>query len=396
MRLLRAPGTWVGLALLVSLAWADSASAQGLALGPFRLLPSLEFSIEYDDNILLTKDDKLDDIIFHIIPGVSLELPSRKYAIRLGYQADVLRYADNTDLDTVHHQALADARVNFNFGLGLRLTDRFLITDDFAGFPVPELTERVERWENTLDVGADYTVRERYTFDINYRWFMVDYKDDPDFDQFDRDDHTIAGTFFYRVLPKTSVLGEINYNIVRYDEPAVAADRDSNAWRFLVGIKGDLTAKTSVQLRIGWEWRDYDNRQDWDGLVAEGSIIWKYREPSQVRIFGGRANVESTFEGTNYYVSSFGGVEVSHFLSERVILRVRGLGGVNQYPEDPTLGVGSADRTDHFIEAGASVKYQMRRWLAFELGYNFLWLNSNFDEFDYTDNRVKASVIFSY
>ena len=39
---------------------------------------------------------------------------------------------------------------------------------------VPELTERVERWENTLDVGADYTVRERYTFDINYRWFMVD------------------------------------------------------------------------------------------------------------------------------------------------------------------------------------------------------------------------------
>jgi len=396
MRLLRAPGSWVLLALLATLAWADSASAQGLALGPFRVLPSLEFSIEYDDNILLTKDDKLDDIIFHIIPGVSLELPSRKYAIRLGYQADVLRYVDNTDLDTVHHQALADARVNFNFGLGLRLTDRFLITDDFAGFPVPELTERVERWENTLDVGADYTVRERYTFDINYRWFMVDYKDDPDFDQFDRDDHTIAGTFFYRVLPKTSVLGEINYNIVRYDEPAVAADRDSNAWRFLVGIKGDLTAKTSVQLRIGWEWRDYDNRQDWDGLVAEGSIIWKYREPSQVRIFGGRANVESTFEGTNYYVSSFGGVEVSHFLSERVILRVRGLGGVNQYPEDPTLGVGSADRTDHFIEAGASVKYQMRRWLAFELGYNFLWLNSNFDEFDYTDNRVKASVIFSY
>ena len=396
MRLLRAPGTWVGVALLATLAWAESASAQGLALGPFRVLPSLEFSIEYDDNILLTKDDKLDDIIFHIIPGITLELPSRKYAIRLGYQADVLRYADNTDLDTVHHQALADARVNFNFGLGLRLTDRFLITDDFAGFPVPELTERVERWENTLDVGADYTVRERYTFDINYRWFMVDYKDDPDFDQFDRDDHTIAGTFFYRVLPKTSVLGEINYNIVRYDEPAVAADRDSNAWRFLVGIKGDLTAKTSVQLRIGWEWRDYDNRQDWDGLVAEGSIIWKYREPSQVRIFGGRANVESLFEGTNYYVSSFGGVEVRHFLSDRVILRARGLGGVNQYPEDPTLGVGSADRTDHFIEAGASVKYQMRRWLAFELGYNFLWLNSNFDEFDYTDNRVKASVIFSY
>ena len=77
-------------------------------------------------------------------------------------------------------------------------------------------------------------------------------------------------------------------------------------------------------------------------------------------------------------------------------MRIRGLGGVNEYPEDVLLGAGSADRTDTFFEAGISLKYQMRRWLAFELGYNYLVNNSNFDEFDYTDNRVKASVLFSY
>ena len=204
--------------------------------------------------------------------------------MRLGYQADILRYVDNTELDTVHHQALADARVDFAFGVGLRLTDRFLITDEFAGFPVPELTERVERWENTLDAGGEYTLRERFTFDANFRWFMVDYKDDPEFDQFDRDDYTISGTVFYRVFPKTSVLGELDYNMVRYDIQSVAADRDSDAWRFLVGIKGDLTAKTTALIKVGWEWRDYENsgREDWDGLIAEGSVVWKYREPSEV------------------------------------------------------------------------------------------------------------------
>jgi hypothetical protein len=388
----------VGLVLLGVLGSASMAWAQGLQLGPFRLLPSLGLSVEYDDNILLTKDDTIDDFIWHITPGVVLELPSRKYAIRLGYQADVLRYMDNTDLDTVHHNALADARVTFSGGLGLRLTDRFLITDEFSGFPVPELTERVERWENTLDVGADYTVRERYTFDVNYRWFMVDYKDDPDFDQFDRDDHTIGGTFFYRVFPKTSVLGEVQYNLVRYDEPAVAADRDSDAWRFLVGVKGDITAKTTILLKIGWEWKDYDNqaREDWDGVIAEANVIWKYREPSELRFFGGRANVESLFEGTNYYVSTYVGAEVRHFLSERLTLRVRGLGGVNDYPEDVTVGTQTGEREDVFFEAGASLKYQMRRWLAFEIGYNFLKLDSNFSEFDYTDNRVQVSVLFSY
>lgn len=398
MRILRVPVLAAGLMLLVIMGFADFAAAQGLELGPFRILPSLELSMEYDDNILLTPTDEIDDFIFHIMPGIVIELPSRKYAIRLGYQADVLRYAENTDLDTIHHSVLADARVNFNFGLGLRLTDRFLITDDFSGFPVPELTQRAERWENTLDAGMDYTVRERYTLDVGYRWFMVDYKDDPELNQFDRDDHTIAGTLFYRLFPKTSILGEVDYNMIRYDIPAVAADRDSDAWRFKLGIKGDITAKTTLLVKIGWEWRDYENRfrEDWNGLIAEGNIIWKYREPSEVRIFGGRANVESLFEGTNYYVSTYGGAEVRHFLSERLVLRVRGLGGVNEYPEDVLEGASSADRTDWFFEAGAALKYQMRRWVAFELAYNFLNLNSNFNEFDYTDNRVKASVLFSY
>jgi hypothetical protein len=355
-------------------------------------------SLEYDDNILLMKDNKIDDFIFHITPGILLELPSRKYAIRLGYQADILRYFDNTDLDTVHHNLLADGRVNFNMGLGLRLTDRFIITDDFAGFPVPELTQRVERHENTLDVGMDYTVRERYTLDVGYRWFMVDYQDDPTVQQFDRDDHTIAGTLFYRVFPKTSVLGEVAYNIVRYDEPAIAADRDSDAWRFLVGVKGDITAKTSALIKVGWEWRDYENarRQDWDGFIAEGSIVWKYREPSEIRLYGGRANVESLEEFRNYYISNYAGVEVRHFLSERVILRLRALGGVNDYPETANVAAIERQRKDNFFEAGASIKYQMRRWLAFELGYNFLILDSNININDYQDNRVKASVLFSY
>lgn len=396
--MLRAPAAWAGLVFLAIVGLAGSAAAQGLELGPFRILPSLGLSLEYDDNIQLTPDNEIDDFIFHIIPGIVIELPSRKYAVRLGYQADILRYMDNTDLDTIHHAVLADARVALTVGLGLRLTDRFIITDDFSGFPVPEVTQREERWENTLDAGVDYSVRERYTFDVNFRWFMVDYKEDPSFDQFDRDDYTIAGTFFYRLFSKTSLLGEVDYTQVRYDEPAVARDRDSDGWRFWLGVKGDITPKTTILLKVGWEWKDYENpaREDWDGLVAEANVIWKYREPSEIRVFGGRANVESLFEGTNYYVTTYGGAEVRHFLSERLVLRVRGLGGVNEYPEDVLLGASSADRTDTFFEAGISLKYQMRRWLAFELGYNFLVNNSNFDEFDYTDNRIKASVLFSY
>jgi hypothetical protein len=316
--------------------------------------------------------------------------------VRLGYRADILRYMENDEFDTVHHSMLADARVNFAAGLGLRLADRFVFTDEFAGFPVPELTERVDRTENTLDVGGDWTVRERYTFDLNYRWFLVDYEDD--FNDLDRQDHTVAGTFFYRVQPKTSVLGEVDYILTRYDQSASAELRDSDGWRFKAGLKGDLTAKTTALIKIGWEWKDYEgqNVESWDGLIAEGEIIWKYREPSEFRLFGGRANVDSTFEGSVYYVTSYAGAEVRHFIRERLILRIRGLGGVNEYPDEITVGTKTGERSDTFLEAGASLRYQIRTWLAVEAGYQFLLLDSNFNEFDYRDNRVKASVILTY
>jgi hypothetical protein len=106
--------------------------------------------------------------------------------------------------------------------------------------------------------------------------------------------------------------------------------------------------------------------------------------------------VESTFEGPNYFISNYGGAEVRHFLSERLIWRVGALGGVNDYPEDVTVGARSAERSDTFFEIGTSLRYQIRRWLAVEVGYRFLVLDSNFDEFDYRDNRIKGSVLLTF
>jgi hypothetical protein len=401
MRTFRPLAVGWGLATLVLLVSVVPARAQGnIELGPFRLLPSLELAGEYDDNILLAPRDEIDDFIWTISPGIAIELPARRYAIRVGYRADILRYTDNDVLDTVHHSVLADGRVNFAGGLGLRISDKFFITDDFAGFPVPELTTRVERTENTLEVGGDYTLRERFTLDVGYKWFLVDYDDQ--FNDLDRQDHTVAATLFYRVLPKTSVLGEFNYQWIRYDQEPVARDRDSDGWRIKLGVKGDLTAKTAVVLKAGWEFKDYDNpaREDWDGLIVEAEVIWKYREPSELRLFGGRANIESLFDdqtlGNNFYVATYGGVELRHFISPRLILRVRGLAGVNDYPDPVTIGAKTDERSDTFYEVGAGIRYQIRRWLAVELGYERLVRLSNFDDFDYAVNRVKGTIILTY
>jgi hypothetical protein len=387
------------LILAVLLLWSPGdAPAQGnIELGPFRVLLSLDLSGEYNDNILLAPRDEESDFIWTISPGVTVELPGRNWALRLGYRADIIRYTDHNDLDTVDHTVQAAAQATLG-RLNLSVTDEFRTTENFAGFPVPELTTRAERHENLLRLEALYRVADRWSAGAHYNFLIVDYVDDPQFDELDRKDHTIGGTVYYRITPKLSVLGEYDYQIIRYDLDAVADDRDSDSHFFLVGVKGDLTAKTSAGVKVGYQIKDYDNpaREDFDGLVVEAEAIWKYREPSQLRIFGGRANVESTFQQNNFFVATYGGVELKHYITPVLLFTARGLIGTNDYPETVTVGTETKERDDTFYEFGASIRYQVRRWLAVELAYQFLRRDSNFSDFDYTNNRVIGTVHLTY
>jgi hypothetical protein len=383
------------------LALPAPARAQGnIQVGPFRLLPSLDVAGEYNDNILLSPRDEIDDFIWTISPGITVELPGRRSSLRVGYRADIKEYVENDELDTVDHTGQFEGRLTLGVGLELRLTDEFRRAQDFPGDPVPEINQLVELNQNTLSFGADYRLSERFSLGGEYRWFLLDYDSGPEFDQFDHSEHRFAGTLYYRFLPKTSVLGEYRYEMIRYEQDAVANDRDSDGHAILVGLKGDLTAKTSLQIKGGWQWRDYENdaRDDFDGFIVEGEAIWKYAEPSQLRLFVGRAAVESLYEGNNYYTTTYGGAELRHYLTPVVILRARGMVGVNEYP-DPTVDPSSGqlkDRSDNFYEVAVGVQYQIRRWLAVALDYQFLERTSNFDDFEYTQNRVWATVKLQY
>ncbi len=256
---------------------------------------------------------------------------------------------------------------------------------------MPELTQRAERWENTLDAGMDYTVRERYTLDVSYRWFMVDYKDDPDLDQFDRDDHTIAGTLFYRLFPKTSILGEVDYNMVRYDIPAVAVDPRLRRLAFLAGHQGrhdrqDVGPREGRLRMAGL--REQRFREDWDGLIAEGNVIWKYREPSEVRLFGGRANVESLVEGAELLRQLVRRGRGPALPQRALVLRVRGWVASTNTPRT-RVGGRRVRRPERLVHRGGRRSQvpdaplggvRARRTRSSDL-------NSNFNEFDYTDNR---------
>ncbi len=394
--------TVTGLVALAGLAWASPVRAQAaLEFGPFRLVPSLQVREEYDDNVTLSPSNTASDYLTYIMPGLALKLRGATYGANLAYRAEILRYVNQTHLDTVRHSVQADGRVDVGTQLTLTMADELKRTDDFVGGPVPEQTQRVAHYENTLELGGEYRLADRYSIGLDYRFFLISYQEGgPTFTDLDRKDHTIALSLYYQLFPKTSVFVQYAYALVRYDKADASATRDSDAHEGFVGIRGDLTAKTSATVKVGGGIKDFADGSSSTDVLVEGDITYKYREPSAIRLFVARSNTESTFTQNNtidkFYVATYGGVDVTHQLSPRFGIKLVGLVGTNDYPDVTTVGTKTAKRSDVVYTVGAAIHYDFQRWLAVELAYDRRVRDSNFSDFNYTDNRVRASLVLTF
>lgn len=68
--------------------------------GKLDLLPTLQISGEYDDNVLFERENEIDDYLLRVSPAVKLDYKTELSSLRGGVTLDVLRYDDETDLNT--------------------------------------------------------------------------------------------------------------------------------------------------------------------------------------------------------------------------------------------------------------------------------------------------------
>lgn len=84
---------------VASLLYSGLASA-----GEWQVTPRVEAEEVYTDNVLLTKNDREDDFITSITPGVNIVGASRHYKLNLDYSVENLIYADHGDYNATNQQ----------------------------------------------------------------------------------------------------------------------------------------------------------------------------------------------------------------------------------------------------------------------------------------------------
>jgi len=352
----------------------------GLKLSPF-----LSERVEYDSNVFQTPSHTKDDIIFKTIPGFVADYTFGPHSVSAGYRAEILRYLDLTNQDTVHHIGVAQLRLDFPRTL-LTLRDDFTRTSDPPG---TELTGRILSTTNVLKPEGEYRITSSFSTGLNYSWTRVRFDDRPIGDLIDRDEHLIGASVFWKFMPRGDVFFNYSYGISSFTE---ADDRDFTSHNITIGLRGDITSKLSSVFRIGYTREDpvHGNQTSYNGLIFGGDTTYRPTDRLTFTLSTQRGRQESVFGTNAFYVTSNATLSALYQILPKVTLTARLGGGINDYSTKQTADGKTDFRHDSFILAGAQADYDIQPWLRVGLEYLRTSRDSNFPSFRFADDRITA------
>lgn len=372
-------------------------SSNGIKLGSSRtrLHLGLNTSVVREDNIFWTRSNLKSDWITSLKPMVGLAIPLYEHRFVLDYNLSQYLYGNYSSQNHMDHTAKAMLEMNF--------TDyRFKLEEYYNRFTNRSSTEdsdQIRQENNNIRVDISTMRMNRLGFDIAYNNRVVRYLTDATitgnlrYKDRNRMYHIAEMQYLYRLAPKTTVLLETDLGLIRYDS---ALSSNSYYLEGLLGAKGNITNKITLDLRAGYRYQNYENSDlvfsdNFSSPVFRGWINFKMSKDDLLTLSVEKTAYESTYRTMNYYDSVFGKIVYKHDFSHKWSLSPYILYQFNSYPEDSTELGETKKRHDNFLITGMSLSYLMQDWIAFKLAYDYRSRSSNFEIFSYKDNLFTFS-----
>jgi hypothetical protein len=198
----------------------------------------------------------------------------------------------------------------------------------------------------------------------------------------DLDSRTLSGRFFYRVMPKTSVLFEVRDTKNDYILSSSTADNTDR--RYYLGATWEAAAATTGTVKIGRMKKDFNDstRPGFSGGSWEADITWK---PLTYSIFD-FASTKTVSDATGY-----GNMIVSNGSSARWGHKWTSYLGSYLSAGLVKSDYQNTDRSDKVKNYAVGVTYDMRRWL--QLGASWMRTDrgSTINTFDFKRNVILFS-----
>lgn len=374
-------------------------AAQPIRAGRIEIMPQIIGTLEYDDNVFATDDNRVSDGIVRLRPRVSVARPDPDLSLSLAGEAELTRYLSQTSENseqytlegraryTVSRETLVDVRL-----LQARAIEERTAPGSLTGLSRPNRFDLSEAYaEVRHEVGR---IRVRTTLD----WERRNYVDNRsrlglpiDQDFRDRSTVTIGTIGEYALSPSFAVFvaGSANKRDYRTRIGPIPA-RDSRGWELAAGASFELGKLMRGALRLGYLSQDYASPQfrDVNGLLVRGELSYFVTPLVTITATADRSVVETGVLEAAGYLRSAVGLRADYELLRNLILQ-----GEVGYERRRFNAV---DRRDDRFAAGFSATWLLSpRWsLKGELRHRGQDSSGPIPGRDFGQNRAMLSLVF--
>lgn len=196
--------------------------------------------------------------------------------------------------------------------------------------------------------------------------------------------HDLMLDLGWRWLPKTAIFMRVSQGYIMYlnDDPA-RIKYNSYPLRALLGIRGLVTRKVSVNLALGYANAFYEGDRSESpstggfagSLSATAEISYRPSVLNSLNL-GYRHDFQNSVLGNFFYVDA-AYAWFQQQIAGRVAAVISGKYEHRRFQIPGMGGAGPSTRTDDFVQAGAAVDYHAAGWFFTGVGYSMMLNNSD-------------------
>lgn len=354
-------------------------SALGLRLGSFAVLPRVDVSGLYNDNILALERPRKDDFALRVAPAVLIQSNWSRHSLNLSAEGTFDRFAEtsseNRNAYNVSGYGIAELGDDMRLRGLARIREDRESRESQNAFTLTNRPIRYRSTEGALGLTRTFTRLQlaaeggyaRYDFSDgtlpNGAVLAQDYRD--------ANIWRLQGRAEFAQSPSFAYFAQVNQSWTRYSQDTLAGDsRNSRNLRALGGVRFELPVLARGEVGVGYvrsSYRDARFRR-FSGLALSSRVLFFPSQLTTVIVDAQRQVNDAGLPNSSGYVQLRGGVQVNHELLRTLILRASA-----HFERDSFNGI---DRRDKRFEGEASAEYALRNGWRIRLAYELLDLNS--------------------
>jgi hypothetical protein len=393
------------LIFLLGVGWLPEygLAQEGFRWGRIKFHPGVSLETKYNDNIFLEADKSFvgggqetarDDFIYTTSPSLRIErekLQGDYFGFVFDYLGKDERFVDLQEQDFFSHEVSTKLNLgnlagdlNWTLGGGIVKT-RFPISVEFAA----NLNPRQERTMYNVDSNLEWKLTNDIEANIGgiYRRNIFDGDDLQGFERYNG-----SGTLIWQTTALTGIGVNYSYQLTDYFRDSVV-NADSKMHSTSLILRWKPTSIFYGQVWLGFNLLDFDGvvGQDRDDMIYRVEL--KY-QPKSTRIWSLVAFREipnSFFLDIQAFQKTVTQLNLDQTIGVKWILQAQAAFQVNRYDiaAIDSAGLGNLKlRKDERFLGKVSLTYAIQNWWEIKMDYTYTVNDSNFENFDYSNNIV--------